>query len=100
MNQNKHCAYQSYRRLTLKLFLCSTKQRGRNRYLRGSDAAPVVAVAPTSGLGTAGLGAWCVAGELVTDAEVSEPADVPPAIGFDTPADNSPRSEAIKNRSN
>ena len=51
-------------------------------------------MAPTSGLGTAGLAAWCVAGELVTDAEVSEPADVPPAIGFDTPADNSPRSEA------
>ena len=79
-----------------KLSLSNTKQRGCNGYLRGSDTAPVVAEAPTSGLGTAGLGAWCVAGELVTDAEVSEPAEVPPAIGFDTPADNSPRSEAIK----
>ena len=59
--------------------------------VRDSDAAPVGPAEPTSGLGTAGLGAWCVAGELVTDAEVSEPAEVPP--GLDTPADCSPRSE-------
>ena len=60
--------------------------------IRDSDAAPVTPE-PTSGLGTAGLGAWCVAGELLTEAEVSEPAEVPPARGFDTPADNSPRSK-------